>query len=1469
MPSGAPLDQDPGVGDELARMSRQGYSFSNRQSQKAEKEDFLDEFDSQLLYEGAPPRQDLRCSPVVTTTRSRLSLPARYGGSLFGNAGSQLGQAQAYRTPDSRLNLSGFVYTPPGNSDDVSSSPQGMASSPTPQYPPRRVSQGPRRARPLLTESNNTPPRFGQQVASARGHSLPMVQGIQLVSVHELPDRFRSIFQYPVFNAIQSKCFDTVYRTNDNIVLASPTGSGKTAVLELAICRLMAGYASNSFKIVYQAPIKSLCSERQRDWSRKFGPFDLVCAELTGDTDQADLRHVQGASIIITTPEKWDSMTRKWRDHRKLMELVKLFLIDEVHTLQDRRGATLEAVVSRMKSIGSDVRFLALSATVPNSQDIATWLGKDSTNQHLPARRERFSEEFRPVKLQRFVYGFVSSGNDFSFDKILDTKLAEIITKHSHKKPIMIFCLTRNITVSTAKNLAHSWRSSSKDRCWHAPTQNFSLRDTDLKGAGVAYHHAGLDITDRQAVEKSYLEGQISVICCTSTLAVGVNLPCHLVIIKNTVTWTAAGPKEYADLDIMQMLGRAGRPQFDDSAVAVIMTRRERVDHYRKMVSVDETVESCLHLHLIEHLNAEIGLGTISDTYSARKWLEGSFLYVRLKQNPNYYKLEDGSSERDLDEAIGDLCDRNISRLVKESLISLEGLKYKCTEFGDAMSRYYLKFETMRTLLALKEKAGQFDILTTLSLAEEFKEVRLKPGEKSLYKEINKANGIKFPIKVDIALAAHKASLILQSELGGVEFPGDNQFRKYGYQFAQDKAIVLQHVHRLVCCIIDCKLHQHDSTSVRNGLELARSLNGRAWDNSPLQLKQIASLGPAAVRKLAAAGVKSIGMLEATEPHRIEMILSRNPTFGNRILEAVKEFPKLTVSATMTGKDVKYGEPVRARFKAVLGYNNNKAPIMFNRKLVSITFLAETSDGELLDFRRTSMRKFRNGQVVMFMANLARPEQYVICYAMCDEIAGTLKYVEVKPNLDPSLFPAPATTKPPTPPGLDPEMLELPQRHDENPRFRTAREVYQGDEDEFGDGDINDSDLVIAAGDLEFEHIDREIGSDEDSYTPRKLENGKWACNHRCKDKTKCKHMCCRDGLDKPGKQPRKKIELTSNERDVSIVKMASITAPRPRLTVTAEGSTGRRGAIHPTEVETVDLTCGIEKGDYRRVERVEYKKLDAIHSKSQKTVPVSAFPKRRPKFSYADGIEPDLSFMGIRAPKAPMGLNLEYTSDEDALYGSPPRSQRNGKMHTPSAPSLPAASPLFSDSITSSMEAVMARLDDPHELDRPKAKDKETMGIRESFDFGLSDMSAIIGISSPVTVSSVEEKLPEPPRNLPAGRLRGNPLFVTDSPIPSSEEVGRKRKRDHLDTACTEGHDPIAYSGIALGDEEGKDQKRRLIAKRTLESPSSPMANRDETPQPNGDQAAEKDKGPFVDSLDGIDPEVLAFLGDCVEFID
>ena len=253
-------------------------------------------------------------------------------------------------------------------------------------------------------------------------HQTPTVQGIQLISLNELPDRFRSIFPFPLFNAVQSKCFETIYKSNSNLVLSAPTGSGKTAVMEMAICRQVGIPSSAQNKIIYMAPTKSLCSERYRDWQSKFSSLGLQCAELTSDTDQWQLRNVQNASIIITTPEKWDSITRKWKDHAKLLQLVSLFLIDEVHILKDTRGATLEAVVSRMKSVDAGVRFVALSATVPNSEDIATWLGKDPSNQLLPARDERFGEEFRPVKLQKHVYGLSYKGNDFGFETICDQK---------------------------------------------------------------------------------------------------------------------------------------------------------------------------------------------------------------------------------------------------------------------------------------------------------------------------------------------------------------------------------------------------------------------------------------------------------------------------------------------------------------------------------------------------------------------------------------------------------------------------------------------------------------------------------------------------------------------------------------------------------------------------------------------------------------------------------------------------------------------------------------------------------------------------------------------------------------------------------------------------------------------------------------------------------------------------------------
>lgn len=186
--------------------------------------------------------------------------------------------------------------------------------------------------------------------------------------------------------------------------------------------------------------------------------------------------------------------------------------------------------------------------------------------------------------------------------------------------------------------------------------------------------------------------------------------------------------------------------------------------------------------------------------------------------------------------------------------------------------------------------------------AQEFHEIRLRGGEKRLYREINKGNGIRFPIKVDIALPSHKRSLIIQAELGGVEFPADEQFAKHRKQYQDDKIAIFSHIHRLIKCVIDCQIYLREGVSIRHALELLRSFSARVWDNSPFQMKQIPQIGLVAIRKLISGGISCIDSLEAAEPHKIEMLLSKNPPFGMKLLTNLKDFPKLRVSVKMIGK---------------------------------------------------------------------------------------------------------------------------------------------------------------------------------------------------------------------------------------------------------------------------------------------------------------------------------------------------------------------------------------------------------------------------------------------------------------------------------------------------------------------------------------------------------------------------------------
>lgn len=640
----------------------------------------------------------------------------------------------------------------------------------------------------------------------------------------------------------------------------------------------------------------------------------------------------------------------------------------------------------------------------------------------------------------------------------------------------------------------------------------------------------------------------ISIICSTSTLAVGVNLPCYLVILKGTQGYSDSGPQEYSSLEVMQMLGRAGRPQFENEACAVILCLNDKVSKYEKMVAGTEILESSLHLNLIEHLNAEISLGTVNSMASAKKWISGTFLNVRLQQNPQYYKLESEKPQLTHDELLLQWCEKDLDLLRKTHLIEDDDT-LRSTDLGHTMARYCVKFETMKTFMTVLARAKISEILNALCQAVEFRDFRFRNGEKGFYKDLNKANEIRYPIQVDIAQPQHKVSLMIQAKLGCVVVGKDAKTKVDGGQLSgqlrqlgQDTNGVINHAKRLIRCMVDIFVQRNDSYAVKSALELARSLAAGVWDGTVMQLKQVPGLGDVSTRKLAAAGIKDIDSLFNTEPSRIEVILSKHPPFGLELIKKVAEFPMLHISMSERERKHIPGKGAEIKVYCEVGFFNQKTPLKFNKRLFNVLFVCETTHGELIDFRRFKPPALNTAGGIHLSAIIGRPGTKLRCHVMCDDLAGTHRYAELDINCPDSWFPP---------------KVNVHETNHQQPQLQFARPVLQATE-EFDSEGVDDNDFLAAAcetpvgkviediDDIMSEPDDHE-GSRKRSVTtslteqgnhyqqPQKLDNGKWTCQHNCRSQGKqCKHTCCLEGVKKKGtkKRPRKEKEMHNSDSE-------------------------------------------------------------------------------------------------------------------------------------------------------------------------------------------------------------------------------------------------------------------------------------------------------------------------------------------------
>nr|CAD2171818.1 unnamed protein product [Meloidogyne enterolobii] len=188
-------------------------------------------------------------------------------------------------------------------------------------------------------------------------------------------------------NVIQSQVFDQAYNTLNNLLICAPTGAGKTNIALLTILRTIRDNRTkngkinkNAFKVIYLAPMKALATEMTSNFSKRLGRLGLKTRELTGDS-QLSRKEIQETQVLVLTPEKWDVITRK-SDDEELSQLVRLLIIDEVHLLHDDRGPVIEAIIARtlrrIEVFHQNIRIVGLSATLPNYNDVATFLRVES-----------------------------------------------------------------------------------------------------------------------------------------------------------------------------------------------------------------------------------------------------------------------------------------------------------------------------------------------------------------------------------------------------------------------------------------------------------------------------------------------------------------------------------------------------------------------------------------------------------------------------------------------------------------------------------------------------------------------------------------------------------------------------------------------------------------------------------------------------------------------------------------------------------------------------------------------------------------------------------------------------------------------------------------------------------------------------------------------------------------------------------
>lgn len=728
----------------------------------------------------------------------------------------------------------------------------------------------------------------------------------QLINIPDLPSYAQPAFDgYLRLNRVQSKVCDTALNSDVNLLVCAPTSSGKTNIALLTILREIGKNVrsdgtidTSSFKAIYIAPMRSLVQEMVGSFRKRLGNYNLVVDELTGE-HQLTREQLTNTQLVVCTPEKWDIVTRKGG---ALAYTTRLLIIDEVHLLHDDRGPVLEAIVARTlrasEAKQEHVRIVGLSATLPNYADVATFL-------RVPADKGlfHFDNTFRPVCLEQNMIGISEKKAVKRWQLMNELVYERLMTAAEKNKQVLIFVHSRKETAKTARAL--------RDMCIEKETlsqlvkhgtavtevlrqEAEHVKDKNLKELlpyGFAIHHAGMQRVDRTLVEDLYADRHIPVLVSTATLAWGVNLPAHTVVIKGTQVYSPEKGRwtELGALDVLQMMGRAGRPQFDSKGVGVLITHHQQLQYYLSVMNEQLPIESQLVSKLADILCAEVVLGTISSVKEAVNWLGYTYLYVRMMRNPNLYGISADQKKNDkyLEQFRTELIHTAALLLDKQGLIRYQkraGI-IAPTDLGRIASHFYLSSPTISTYQQLlKPTLSELELLRVFALSNEFKNISVRDEEKL---ELSKLmERVPIPIKDGVDEPAAKINVLLQAFISGLSLDG--------LALVADMMYVTQSAARLLRAMHAIVTWRGWAAVSGRCLALCKMVEKHQW-SSQCPLRQFGKkLKPDIVSRLEKKALAWDRIIELSPVELGDLL--RTPKVGRQVHKFIHHIPKVDVS---------------------------------------------------------------------------------------------------------------------------------------------------------------------------------------------------------------------------------------------------------------------------------------------------------------------------------------------------------------------------------------------------------------------------------------------------------------------------------------------------------------------------------------------------------------------------------------------